>query len=347
MRVGIGLAAAVALMLALAGEAASPRISVSRPPESLRVGQGWDVQVSARGVRPTRFVVRLRDRVARFPLVRLGLRLRAFVTFPEAGRWRYGVRVRGRDRLLGSVLVRPPVPTLQRPYGIVQEPGGSLLVADNGSSAILRLSPSTGDGAVLVRAPFPRDLRPADNGKLLIASGRTVLELDPRTRVVRHRYLAAARLEGVAPAPGGGFYIVENQSRVVRVAGDGARTVLVDGLNGVHGILPTPAGLVICESFAGNVLLVTERGTRTLASGLDNPSYAAPAPGGGLYVTEFSAGRLSLVEPSGATHAVASIGLPGPVSLDAQGRLLVGSLDGRISRVDPATGRVTRVWPRR
>ena len=181
---------------------------------------------------------------------------------------------------------------------------------------------------------------------LLVSSGRNVYELDPRTRALRVGVQAAIRLEGVAPAPGGGLYVVEGQSRIVHIAADGSRAVLADGLNGVHGILSTPEGVVVCESYAGNVRLVTEKGTRTLASGLGNPSYAAPAPDGGVYVTEFSANRVSLVERSGAVRALALVNQPGPIAPDGAGRLLVGSLGGTISRVDPMTGRVSRVWPR-
>ncbi len=122
--------------------------------------------------------------------------------------------------------------------------------------------------------------------------------------------------------------------------------MLAEGLNGVHGILASAAGLVVCESFAGNVRLVSESGMRTLASGLGNPSSVAEAPGG-FYVTEFSAGRLALVTRAGEVTSVASVASPGPVALDASGRPLVGTLDGRIVRADPGTGRVTQLWPRR
>jgi len=346
MRVGIGLLATLALTAVVAGEAAAPRISVRPPPQQLRVGQEWAVQASVRGARPSRFVVRLGGRVARFPLLRAGRRHRAWVTFPEAGRWRYGVRIGSRDRFVGSVLVRPAVPRLQQPYGIVAQTGGALLVADYRSDAIIRLVPARGGAAIFARIPRPRDLRPAANGTLLVSSGRNVYVLDPRTRALRVGARAASRLEGVAPEPGGGLYVVEGQSRIVHIAADGSRAVLADGLNGVHGILSTVDGLVACESFAGNLRIVTGKGTRILAGGLGNPSYAAPAPDGGVYVTEFSANRVSLVERSGAVRALASVSQPGPIAPDGAGRLLVGSLDGTISRIDPTTGRVSRVWPR-
>ncbi len=346
MRVGIGLLTTVALTAVVAAEAAAPRISVSPPPQPLRVGQEWGVQVSVSGARPSRFVIRLGARVARFPLLRAGRRHRAWVTFPEAGRWRYGVRIGTRDRFVGSVLVRPAIPRLQQPYGIVAQPGGALLVADYGSDAIIRLDPARRTATIFARIPRPRDLRPAANGTLLVSSGRNVYALDPRTRALRVAVRAAIRLEGVAPAPSGGLYVVEGQTRVVHIAADGSRAVLADGLNGVHGILSTADGVVVCESYAGNVRLVTENGTRTLASGLGNPSYAAAAPDGGVYVTEFSANRVSLIERSGAVRALASVSRPGPIAPDGAGQLLVGSLDGTISRIDPISGRVTRVWPR-
>jgi hypothetical protein len=65
-----------------------------------------------------------------------------------------------------------------------------------------------------------------------------------------------------------------------------------------------------------------------------------------VHVTEFSANRVSLIERSGAVRALASLSRPGLIAPDGAGRLLVGSLDGTISRVDPITGQVTRVWPR-
>ena len=88
------------------------------------------VQVSVRGARPSRFVIRLGGRVARFPLLRAGRRHRAWVTFPEAGRWRYGVRIGSRDRFVGRPSSVWRFPRLQQPYGIVAQTGGALLVAD-------------------------------------------------------------------------------------------------------------------------------------------------------------------------------------------------------------------------
>ncbi len=70
MRTLLSLATVLALTACLAGEAATPRIGVSKPPRGLRVGQEWHAQVSVRGARPARFVVSSGRRVARFPLTK-------------------------------------------------------------------------------------------------------------------------------------------------------------------------------------------------------------------------------------------------------------------------------------
>ena len=173
-----------------------------------------------------------------------------------------------------------------------------------------------------------------------------MLEVDPAERAVRLRGRAAGPLEGVAVGADGSLYVVEDQTRVVQLAADGSRRVLADGLNGVDGILATADGIVVCESYAGNVRIVTEAGMRTIAAGLGNPSYAVEAPGGGLYVTEFMAGRVAHVDRMGGVRQIAPIRSPGPISLDRSNRLLVGALHGRIYRVDPATRRIERLWPR-
>ena len=347
MRTLFAILAASALSACVAGEAAEPRISVQRPLQVVRIGEEWRAVLRVRGVRPRAFVIRKARRVARFGLTRTRHGYRASVVFPAAGRWRYGVRVGARDRLVGAVTVRPRVPVLQQPVGVVEEAGGTLLVADFRANAVFRLDPTRREGTILLRLPGPRDLRPLGGGKLLVTSGVGILELDPASGRTRLLARGAGELEGVAAAPTGSFDVVEAQTRIVRLGADRSRHVLAEGLDGVHGILRTAEGLVICESFAGIIRLLTPDGSlRTLATGLGNPSYAAPAREGGVYVTEFSANRVSLIEQSGAVRAVASVNQPGPIAPDGAGRLLVGSLDGTISRVEPLTGRVGRVWPR-
>jgi hypothetical protein len=209
------VAMAVPLAACVAGEAAPPRISVTAPPKVLRVGQQWQVSVQVRNGRPETFVIRKGRRVGRFPLLRDRRRYRTSVVFPAPGRWRYGVRVRRRDHFVGSVAVRRRAPALQQPYGILEDAGGTLLVADFRQSAVFRLRPASGEGGILARVRAPGDLRASPDGKVLVSSGSGVLELDPATGAARLRARASGELEGVAPGPDGSVYAVEEQARIV------------------------------------------------------------------------------------------------------------------------------------
>ena len=336
---------AVFLAVGATAAAAPPRVAISRPPQPLHVRDTWTATVTVRNVRPRAFVgVSGRRRVG-FPLERVGRRYRAFVSFPTAGLWRYGVRVERRTIFAGSVNVRPFPPLVRQPFGVLEEPERTVLVADWDAGIVYRLDLAHRDGVVLTRVPAPRDLKWApDRSHVLVASARAVLELDRSTGTTRRLATAEASVGGI-DSDGEALYVNEDGARVVRIGPDGGRSVLADGLDGVHGLLVTPEGLVVCESFAGRVLLIRGGRVEVLASGLGNPSYAARASDGSLYVTEFLAGRVTRLDPSGGTTPVADVSQPGPISFDRDGRLLVGTLGGTIVRVDATNGRAVRVYP--
>jgi outer membrane protein assembly factor BamB len=344
-RVSLGILAAVALTAAAPVEAGGPRIRVSKPPPGLRAGQTWNALVAVSGGRPSAFVIaRGRAREA-FPLTRRAGGYRARVVFFSPGRWRYGVRIGRKTHFVGSVGVRLRPPILLQPFGIIEEPAGTLLVADWRAGIVYRLDPSRRDGDAVTRIAAPRDLIRAPDGRILVASNDRVFELDPATGAVREVVSAEAFVGGISAAADGTLYLNEDASRIVRLAPNGDRTVLATGLNGVHGILLTPEGLVVCESFSGRVLRLDGTRLEVLAEGLGNPSYAARAADGALYVGEFVAGRVTRLDPSGETTVIASVANPGPVSLDRSGRILVGTLDGHIYRVDPAARTAVRIYP--
>lgn len=272
-------------------------------------------------------------------------RYSATVVFPNAGRWRYGVRVGRRVRFAGEVLVLPARPRLQQPFGVVEEADGTMLVADWQGDRIYRLSPKTRDGIVVARIPEPRDLEWTPDGRLLVASGDRVLELDPANGATRVVLDAGVFVGGIAALADGTLFVNEDGTTIARVSPSGRRTVLATGLDGIHGLTWTDKGLVACESYAGRVLRLTGDDMAVLASGLANPSYAAPAVEGGLFVTEFGANRVSHLRADGTAEPLADVPQPGPISITHDGKLLVGSLDGRIYGVDAATGAVRRVYP--
>ena len=314
------------------------------PPPTLHAGEPWRTAVAARGVRPHAVVIAGQSRRLSFRLRRAGARLRATVVFPSAGLWRYGVRVGSKTRFVGRARVLAARPRLRQPFAVLEEAGGTLLVADWPADRIYRLSPSTRDGVVVARIPRPRDLAWTPEGRLLVASGERVVQLDPATGATHVVVEAEAFVGGLAVAPDGTLFVNEDGTTIARIFPDGRRTTLAAGLDGVHGLEWTEAGLVVCESFAGRVLLLRDDGLELLAAGLANPSYAV-ADEAGLFVTEFAGSRVSRLAWDGSVDTLANVPQPGPITRTRAGDLLVGSLDGSIRRVDPATGAVRRVYP--
>ena len=221
-----------------------------------------------------------------------------------------------------------PEIALDEPFDVLEEAPGSYLVADRTRNAVYRLR----DGALETVAELegPRDLEPTTDGRVLVASGRDVVALDPRTGATET--VTTARDEVLGITAGGAY---TDGRRVVQ---DGR--VLVRGLDGAHGLLDTEPGLVVCDSGNGRVLLVG-RDRRVLADGLDLPSFAAQGPGGALYVTEFGAGRLIRIERSGKVTPIADVPAPTALSVARDGSVLVTGLGGSVSRVDPETGDVS------
>lgn len=277
------------------------------------------------------------SRTVLFPVTRHGTVRRARVVFPNAGRWRYGLRIGRRTTFVGTVQVQPPRVRLREPFDIVEEPGGTYLLADHTANAVDRLRGRELQKVATARGA--RDLERAPDGRILVASGRNVLAFDPASRRIETVATADNDVLGVA-ASDGGIVVSDFGSRLLRFAG-GRKEVLLTGLEGVHGLLATDAGLVFCESSTGRVLRLTRAGSvDVLATGLDRPSFAVLAAGGALYVSEFGADRVVRVTRGGVTP-VARVPSPAGISLSSEGRLLVASLSGRVASVDPATGRLT------
>jgi sugar lactone lactonase YvrE len=110
--------------------------------------------------------------------------------------------------------------------------------------------------------------------------------------------------------------------------------------------------VVVCERGTGSVvrLSAAEPTTRTvLASGLGLPAGLA-ATGQDLWVSDWATGRVLEVVAGGRVHKrprVLAEGLAYPEGLAvcADGSLLVVEAEaGRLTRIDPRSGKVTTVW---
>jgi len=249
-----GLAILAFLIAGGTSGAAPPR--VLPPPASLHAGDVWLATVHASKPKAL-LVVSGRARLS-FRLLRRGNEYRARVIFPRAGRWRYGLLVGTRRTFVGAVDVLPRRLRLGEPFDIVEQADRSYLIADRTRNAVYRLRGR--ELRTLVNVPSPRDLEPAPDGHVLIASGRNVLALDPERRSIARVATAENDVLGVARTAEGAIVVSDFGSRLIRFAG-GRTDVLATGLDGVHGLLATDEGLVVCESSTGKVLRLRRDGT--------------------------------------------------------------------------------------
>ena len=230
--------------------------------------------------------------------------------------------------------------SLGEPADLLPRPGGKLLVTDRTRGAVLLVDPVRKTARRVARVLEARGLAVV-GGRILVTSRQRILALDLRTGRTTPFASARSYVLGLAAAPDGGVYASEDGATIVRIDADGARTVLADGLDGVHGITPTPEGLVLSESFAGRVLrLDPATGAVTvLASGLGNPSFTLRTRAGALYVSEFGTGRIGRLGRTGSITTVASVSSPGSIALDGRGRIVGVTLGGTIFRIEGSRAR--------
>lgn len=157
--------------------------------------------------------------------------------------------------------------------------------------------------------------------------------------------------EGLAPAPGGQLYVVEQGlNRIDRAALDGSERVipvksfanrtLQTGIDSIH---VEDSGLILVPDSPNGQLLELDPATgRTslIATGLGRPVDAIPWRGGFAVADE----RLGLVlvpagaprpAPASALQRAAGIALADDLEIDSRGNLLITGLqDGRVFRYD-------------
>ena len=230
---------------------------------------------------------------------------------------------------------RAPTPpraetALGEPFDVLEEAPGTYLIADRAANAVYRLR----DGALETVAELegPRDLEPAPDGRVLVASGRDVVALDPRTGATETVATARDDVLGIdAPA-------ARSPMAAACVRGRARARPRPRRCPRPARHRRGPRGVRLRQR--ARAARRAQRRRRVLADGLDLPSFAAAAPGGALYVTEFGAGRLVRIERSGKVTPIADVPAPTALSVARDGSVLVTGLGGSVSRVDPETGEV-------
>jgi DNA-binding beta-propeller fold protein YncE len=216
------------------------------------------------------------------------------------------------------------------PTSVDVEPGGALLVVENGRHRLLRVS--GGHTTVLASGlAKPFQARAAPGGRIVLSNGPLLQRLRPGGRPVA--LTRASEDIGPIAVAGTTVYYVTG-SALFRL---GTKTPLATGLSGPHGLAVARDGtLLVSDTGHGRLVRVTRTGASALAR-LPEPRGLDVAPDGTIYVTEASSKRVVHLSAAGKR-----LGTVGPVFGDPYD--LAVAPGGVLYVVDTAaSGRVVRV----
>jgi hypothetical protein len=303
----------------------------------------------------------------------------------------YGRRVRkfvvillllvvGCSDAAGSGAKTKPKPVrIAIPGPLAIAPDGSLVVGDRGLRRVVRINVRTKRRTVLASGfnSEPVGLGFDDTSRLYVSAGDRVYRLAGSRKVLvagtgRRGHTGDGSPATAAMLAGAGgidvdhneriaiseydnwIRVVENDGRIVTVAGNGGTGYAGDGGNALDAMLGHPHDvvwrrddvLVIADSHNGVLRRVDPDGRiSTFASGLGAPVDVVGAPGDALFVAD-GGGRVLRVGPDGTVAQVARVSSPIAVAVDNNGNAYVSQLDlRRIVRVSPQ-GRVTPIVTR-
>lgn len=341
------LAATASLAAAWSAFAADgPRVSLVGARPALTVGRVWTARLS---VSPSSFagVVRI---TASGPK-RIGVRAtgghgayRARLAFPAAGRWTLTALAAGSTSRLGAVQVRKVAPVALRfvwPTSVDVEPGGSLLLVENGLRRLVRISPA---GRVTQIAAFakPYAVRRAPSGNVFVTDGPTLLRIDGTNAPAK---VASADLDigPITVAPNGDVWFATDKAIFVLGGGKGTpvRVAPKAQLSGPHGIAIARDGSVLVADTGNHRILRIAPATGAISTfaSLATPRGMDVAADGTVYVVDGATNRVVHLSATGAR-----LGLVGPVFDDPYDlRLAPG---GAVYVVESlASGDIRRIAP--
>ena len=276
---------------------------------------------------------------------------RARLVFPAAGRWTLTARAGSTTSPLGAVVVRKtsvPV-TLVWPTSVDVEPGGSLLVVENGLRRLVRLDPVTGRVTQIAALTKPYAVRRAASGAVFVSDGPVLRRIDG-TRAPVEIAEADGDIGPIAVAPNGDVYFT-TETKLWKLAGGRGtpvRQAAGTTFSSPHGLAIAGDGAVLVADTGSHLVRRVDpaTGAVTTFARLDNPRGMATAGDGTAYVVDADAKRVLHLSASGARLSFASpvFGDPYDLSLAPGGVLYVvdTAASGRIRRV-AADGTATTV----
>ena len=356
MKTTVAVLAAAAAVAAAWGAAAAAGAQVSlvgkAPP--LTVGKSWTAKLSVRpaGFRGTVRVIATGPRRIEARASGAHGSYRARLVFSQPGRWRLTADAGGTTSRLGVVTVRKstPVPvTFTWPTSVEVEPGGSLLVVENGAGRLVRVNVTTGRVTQVAVLTKPYAVRRAPSGSTFVTDGGSLLRIDGSGAPVSVDG-AGADIGPIAIAPTGDLYYATETQLWKLPGGSGPRVRIAPQvhLSAPHGLTVAADGtLLVSDTGNHRILRVDpEAGAVSTFATVDNPRGLATAADGTVYAVDAGAKRVLHLSGSGGRLGLASpvFGDPYDLSLAPGGAIYIvdTAQSGHIRRVAP-DGKVTTV----
>ena len=187
---------------------------------------------------------------------------------------------------------------LDEPEGIVQLPGGDLVVAEQGKNRLVRVDPLTGRITTFVDLP-KRTGNPGVDGIALEDAGGSPQILVP-------------------DSPNG---------RLLRASLDGAQVqTIAGGFLRPTGAFPEASGdILVADEDAGEIIRLKANGSRQVLARLPLADDVIEDPAGNIFAISISAGQVYLIPAGEQQGRVLAGGLSSPqgICFDAQGNLVV------------------------
>lgn len=250
--------------------------------------------------------------------------------------------------LLAAPAAAAPTPlSFVWPTSVEVEPGGSLLVVENGLHRLMRVSPM-GRVTVVAALRKPYAVRRTRSGSIYVTDGHALRRIDGQRAPVK----VAQAVDDIGPialAPNGDVYFTTEKGlwRLPGGRGKPVRLAAKTPFSTPHGIAIERGGAVLVSDTGNHRILRVERsGVVTLFARLAVPGGMDVAADGTVYVTEGSAGRVVHLSATGKRLGLVGHHFDDPYSVRlAPGGVLyvVESLEsGDVRRVAP-DGTVTTV----
>ncbi len=227
---------------------------------------------------------------------------------------------------------------LNAPRSVAIDSFGNLYIADSGNNEIRKITP----GGII--APFSTELSDPEgvamdaNGMVYIADtgNNQVLQITPSGGTIK---LATASKPVALVVDAAGNVFVSESARVLKIAPNGAVSVVADGLNAPAGLAFTSAGdLLIAETGANRIQRLTSAGSLTpvagtgaagfsgeggaaIAAQLDSPSGLLVASDGTIWIADQGNNRIRTLSALEAIGEVAT-----PISVVSAATMLPGAI---------------------